>query len=64
MPPEKFFEALTQELNRVEQFRRSKEASLLKQQQSIESLSPKHMKGKSRAAMAVRGAMALFLLLT
>lgn len=53
IPAEKFFALLTAELIRVEAFRKTKEASLQKTQQSIESLSPKYIKGKSRAAMAV-----------
>lgn len=51
--PETFFTQLTEELARVEAFRQAKESAFSKQQHSIESLSPKYMKGKSRHAMAV-----------
>lgn len=54
LPVDKFFSELTKELNRVEAFRRAKEAELLKTQQSIEGVNPKHLKGKTRASMAVR----------
>lgn len=53
-PPDKFFAELTKELNRVETFRRTKEAEFSKTQQSIESVKAPTTKGKTRASMAVR----------